>query len=133
MKSVLLDTNAYVRFLRGDEKVMGCLARADTVYMSVFVLGELFAGFKAGRKEKGNQQLLERFLLKPTVGVLDATMDTADIFGFIMASLRKSGTPIPINDVWIAAQCLETGSLLVTYDNHFAQIPGVRLWDEAGD
>jgi tRNA(fMet)-specific endonuclease VapC len=49
-----------------------------------------------------------------------------------MASLRKSGTPIPINDVWIAAQCLETGSLLVTYYNHFAQIPGLRLWDEAG-
>ncbi|MBP1768736.1 MAG: PilT protein domain protein [Candidatus Aminicenantes bacterium] len=132
MKKILLDTNAYVRFLRGDEKVMGCLARADTVYMSVFVLGELFAGFKAGSKEKGNKQLLERFLLKPTVSVLDATTDTADIFGFIMASLRKSGTPIPINDVWIAAQCLETGSLLVTYDNHFAQIPGLRLWDEAG-
>ena len=132
MKKILLDTNAYVRFLRGDEKVMSCLARADTVYMSVFVLGELFAGFKAGSKEKGNKELLERFLLKPTVSVLDATMDTADIFGFIMASLRKSGTPIPINDVWIAAQCLETGSLLVTYDNHFAQIPGLRLWDEAG-
>ena len=132
MKKILLDTNAYVRFLRGDEKVMGCLARADTVYMSVFVLGELFAGFKAGSKEKGNRQLLERFLLKPTVSVLDATMDTADIFGFVMASLRKSGTPIPINDVWIAAQCLETGSLLVTYDNRFAQIPGLRLWDEAG-
>jgi tRNA(fMet)-specific endonuclease VapC len=132
MKKILLDTNAYVRFLRGDEKVMGCLARADTVYMSVFVLGELFACFKAGSKEKGNKELLERFLLKPTVSVLDATMDTADIFGFVMASLRKSGTPIPINDVWIAAQCLETGSLLVTYDNHFAQIPGLRLWDEAG-
>jgi len=132
MKKILLDTNAYVRFLRGDEKVMGCLARADTVYMSVFVLGELFAGFKAGSKEKGNKQLLERFLLKPTVSVLDATMDTADIFGFIMASLRKSGTPIPINDVWIAAQCLETGSMLLTYDGHFALVPGLRLWDEAG-
>ena len=132
MKKILLDTNAYVSFLRGDEKVMGGLARADTVYMSVFVLGELFAGFKAGNKEKGNKRLLERFLLKPTVSVLDATTDTADIFGFVMASLRKSGTPIPINDVWIAAQCLETGSLLVTTDNHFAQIPGLRLWDEAG-
>jgi tRNA(fMet)-specific endonuclease VapC len=132
MKKILLDTNAYVRFLRGDEKVMGCLARADSVHMSVFVLGELFAGFKAGGKEKDNKDLLERFLLKPTVGVLDATLDTADIFGFIMASLRKSGTPIPINDVWIAAHCLETGSFLITYDTHFAQIPGLRIWDEAG-
>jgi tRNA(fMet)-specific endonuclease VapC len=132
MKKILLDTNAYVRFLRGDEKVMAYLAQADCVYMSVFVLGELLAGFRAGSKEKDNKQLLERFLLKPTVSVLEATMETADIFGLIMASLRKSGTPIPINDVWIAAHSLETGSILVTYDVHFALIPGLRIWDEAG-
>jgi predicted nucleic acid-binding protein len=132
MKKILLDSNAYVRYLRGDEKVMAYLAHADSVYMSVFVLGELFAGFKAGGKEKSNKQLLERFLLKPTVSVLEATMETADIFGFIAASLRKSRTPIPINDVWIAAHSLETGSILVTYDDHFALVPGLRLWDELG-
>jgi len=132
MKKILLDTNAYVRFLRGDEKVMTYLAQADSVYMSVFVLGELYAGFKAGNKERDNRQILERFLLKPTVSVLDATMETADVFGLIMASLKKSGTPIPINDVWIAAHALETGSILVTYDDHFAVIPGLRLWDEIG-
>ena len=132
MKKILLDTNAYVRFLRGDEKVLAYLARADSVYMSVFVMGELFAGFKAGRKEKSNRQLLERFLLKPTVSILDATLETADIFGLIATSLRRSGTPIPINDLWIAAHCLETGSVLVTYDDHFSVVPGLRLWDEMG-
>lgn len=132
MKKIILDTNAYVRFLRGDEIVMASLARADSVFMSVFVLGELFAGFKAGSKEKSNRQILERFLLKPTVSVVEATIETADIFGFVNSSLRKSGTPIPINDVWIAAHCLETGSTLVTYDDHFALIPGLRLWDETG-
>ncbi len=130
MKNILLDTNAYVRFLRGDEKVMAYLAQADSVHMSVFVLGELYAGFKAGAKEKDNRQILDRFLLKPTVSVLEATIETADIFGLIMASLRKSGTPLPINDIWIAAHALETGSILVTYDDHFARIPGLRLWDE---
>lgn len=132
MKRILLDTNAYVRFLRGDEKVMAYLAQADTVYMSVFVLGELFAGFKAGGKERNNKQILERFLLKPTVTVLEATIETADIFGLIMASLRKSGNLIPVNDVWIAAHALETGSILLTHDDHFAVIPGLRLWDELG-
>ncbi len=132
MKKILLDTNAYVRFLRGDEKVMAYLAQADSVSMSVFVLGELYAGFKAGGKERNNRQILERFLLKPTVTVLEATMETADIFGPIIASLKKSGYPIPINDVWIAAHALETGSILVTYDDHFAVIPGLRLWDEIG-
>ncbi len=133
MKKILLDTNAYVRFLRGDEKVMAYLAKAENVYMSVFVLGELYAGFKAGGKERENRRILEKFLLKSTVSVLEATMETADVFGFIMASLKKSGTPIPVNDVWIAAHALETGSLLVTYDDHFAMVPGVRLWDEIGE
>jgi tRNA(fMet)-specific endonuclease VapC len=130
MKRILLDTNAYVRFLRGDERVMGCLAQADTVLMSVFVLGELLAGFRAGGKEKDNRRILERFLLKPSVTVLDGTLDTADLFGMVMASLKKSGTPIPINDVWIAAHALETGSVLVTFDVHFTAVPGLRLWDE---
>ncbi len=132
MKKILLDTNAYVRFLRGDEKVMAYLAQADSVYMSVFVLGELYAGFRAGGKERENRQILERFLLKSTVTILEATIETADVFGLIMASLRKSGKPIPINDVWIAAHGLETGSILVTYDDHFAVIPGLRLWPEIG-
>ena len=130
MKKILLDTNAYVRFLRGDERVLVYLARADTVFMSVFVLGELLAGFRAGGKEKDNRRILERFLLKSSVAVLDGTMDTADLFGLVMASLKKSGTPIPINDVWIAAHALETGSVLVTFDEHFTAVPGLRLWDE---
>jgi tRNA(fMet)-specific endonuclease VapC len=130
MKKILLDTSAFVRFLRGDEKVMTYLAQADSVYMSVFVLGELYAGFKAGGKEKDNRQILNRFLLKSTVIVLEATIETADIFGLVMASLKKSGYQIPVNNVWIAAHALETGSVLVTYDDHFAAIPGLRLWPE---
>ena len=132
MKKILLDTSAYVRFLRGDEKVMAYLAQADSVYMPVFVLGELYAGFKAGGKERIHKQILERFLLKPTVKVLEATKETADIFGFIFLSLQKAGKALPANDLWIAAQAIETGSVLVTYDDRFALIPGLRLWDEIG-
>src|SRR4030042_830372 len=103
MKKILLDTIAYVRFLRGDEKVLEYLAEADSVSMSVFVLGELYAGFKAGGKEKENRQILDRFLLKSTLIVLEATIETADIFGLIIASLKKPGHPIPLNEVGMAA------------------------------
>lgn len=130
MRKILLDTNAYVRFLRGDEKVLTYLAQADSVYMSVFVLGELFAGFRAGAKQRENRQILDKFLHKSTVTVLEASIETADYFGLISASLKKNGNPIPVNDVWIAAHTLETGSVLVTYDSHFTVIPGLRLWDE---
>lgn len=130
MKKILLDTNAYVRYLAGDEKVLSHLARADHVYMSVFVLGELYAGFKAGGREKQNTQILERFLQKSPVRVLEATQDTAEIFGLVKESLRDAGHPLPINDVWIAAHALETGSVLISYDSHFLVVPGLRIWAE---
>lgn len=130
MTKVLLDTKAYVRFLAGDEKVLDALAAAEKVYMSVFVLGELEAGFRAGSKRPENRRILGRFLGKPSVAVLEASRETAEIFGMVKDSLRKSGQPIPINDVWIAAHALETGTLLVTYDSHFRAVPGLRLWDE---
>jgi tRNA(fMet)-specific endonuclease VapC len=130
MRAVLLDTNAYVRFLAGDNRVLSCLACAGRVYISVFVLGELFAGFRAGSKEKQNRKILDRFLAKPGVTILDATRETAEYFGLIKAALKKSGQPIPLNDVWIAAHALETGAVLVTYDTHFAAVPGLRTWDE---
>jgi tRNA(fMet)-specific endonuclease VapC len=132
MRAILLDTNAYVRFLAGDERVLDSLAKAGRVYVSVFVLGELLAGFRLGTKERPNRQILERFLAKPGVEVRDATRETAEYFGLIKSALKKAGQPIPLNDVWIAAQALETGSVLITYDSHFAVVPGLRTWDMLG-
>ena len=133
MRTILLDTSAYVRFLAGDEKVLTCLARAGRVGMSIFVLGELLAGFRVGTRDKQNREILDRFLAKPSVAVLDATRETAEYFGLIKVGLKKSGRPIPLNDVWIAAHALEMGAVLVTYDFHFRAVPGLRTWDELGE
>lgn len=133
MNKVLLDTNAFVRYLGGDEKVLDWLARTEQIYLSVFVLGELYAGFKSGSRESQNRRILDKFLDKPDVSLLEAGVQTAEYFAIIKSSLRKSGRPIPINDVWIAAHVLETGSILVTYDAHFLCIPGLRIWDELCD
>ena len=130
MKKILIDTNAYASFLNGDETVLDALAQAQTVYMSVFVLGELQAGFRGGKKQKQNRAQLEEFLKKPSVSILDATRETSEIFGQIKHSLKKAGNQIPINDVWIASHVFETGSLLVSYDSHFLKVPGLRIWDE---
>jgi tRNA(fMet)-specific endonuclease VapC len=129
MNRILLDTNAYVRLLAGDAKVLDALAGAERIFMSVFVLGELSAGFRGGGKNRENTLRLERFLQKPGVEVLEATRETADYFGLVKNSLRKSGTPIPVNDVWIASHALETGSVLVTYDSHFRAVAGLRIWE----
>jgi tRNA(fMet)-specific endonuclease VapC len=126
---VLVDSCAYARFVAGDRSVLTALSRAATVFISVFVLGELKAGFKAGTHEKANQKILAAFMAKPSVELLPAGEDTADLYARIWLSLRKAGRPIPTNDVWIAAQAMETGSILITYDSHFVQVPGLRIWE----
>ena len=128
MKKILLDTNCYTAYLAGDERVLSALAEAELVYMSIFVLGELFVGFRGGSKMQQNRDYLKRFLAKSTVIILEATMETAEIFGDLKDKLKKSGTPLPINDVWIAAHALETGCVLITYDAHFQHIVGLRRW-----
>ena len=129
MKAIILDTNAYTRLLAGDENVLGAVASADTVYMSIFVLGELHAGFKGGTRENENYEVLKKFLTKPSVKILNATSETAEVFGSVKSQLLRAGTPLPINDVWISAHGIENGSVIVTYDAHFDRIPGLRLWN----
>ena len=131
MKRILLDTNAYVRLLGGDDAVLDALAEAETVFMSVIVLGELHAGFHGGSRHEQNLKRLDSFLHKSTVRILPATSETALIFGELKDRLRRRGRPIPINDVWIAAQVIETGSVLVTFDVHFQEIDGVRVWSRS--
>ena len=130
MNKVLIDTNAYSELLRGDRKVLEIISQADLVFASIFVLGELYAGFKGGNKEKENNQYLNQFLRKPSVELLIGTKETAIIFSELKHELKKAGTPIPINDIWIAAHAIETGSLLITYDHHFQNLKGLRIWGE---
>lgn len=129
MRKIVLDTSAYTRLLSGEEAILEAISTAETVYVSVFVLGELYAGFAGGSRERENKALLQRFLLKPAVKILNATSETAEVFGLVKSNLMKAGTPLPINDVWIAAHAIETGSVVITYDAHFTVVPGLRLWD----
>ncbi len=129
MKKIILDTNAYSRYLKGDQDVLNVLGIADIVYMSIFVLGELFTGFKGGEKEKENIQNLNLFLTKPAVNILNGTRETSEIFGLIKHNLRLKGVPLPVNDIWIAAHTVESGSILVTYDERLKNIENIRIWD----
>lgn len=128
MRRILLDTSAYSAYRRGDERVLQALARAERVHVSVFVVGELLVGFKAGERERQNRRELDEFLARPTVRKLHTTDETADIFATLKAQLRRKGKPLPINDVWIASHALESGSTLVTFDDHFDAIDGLRVW-----
>jgi tRNA(fMet)-specific endonuclease VapC len=88
-------------------------------------LGELVTGSAGAMKERENKDVLRRFLLRPTVKVLNAISQTAEIFGFIKRSMRKAGAPLPINDAWIAAHAFEVGLRFVTYDEHNKKVAGL--------
>jgi tRNA(fMet)-specific endonuclease VapC len=129
---VVLDTNAYIALMRGHAGVAALVRRATQVVFSAVVAGELIFGFRHGSRYGSNRKQLEAFLDNPYVAFLPVTLSTAERFGHIAARLRQKGTPIPSNDIWIAAQALEAGVDLITFDRHFEAVEGVILRDPAG-
>ncbi len=120
---VALDTNRLTDLLRGDAALADWLGACDEVWIPLAVLGEIKAGFLGGRQSPRNEALLGRLLAKPTVGILLPTRETAEHYARLFVQLKRSGSPVPDNDLWIAAQVLEHDLMLVTRDRHFDRIP----------
>lgn len=130
MKRVLLDTNGYSHLQRGDRLIRNAVNQAEEVFLSVITLGELYAGFRSGSRRDENLKRLDRFLGKPRVRLMVAGALTASVYGNVRYNLRQRGTPIPENDIWIAAQAIEVKAELITYDEHFLAVPRLKLWKE---
>ncbi len=108
-------------------EVIEILEKADEILVPAIVLGELYAGFYSGKKLKQNIAELNLFLGKPGVTVIAIDSDIAERYGIIVRELKDKGTPIPTNDIWIAATALQSGSKFFTKDEHFAQVPGILM------
>jgi tRNA(fMet)-specific endonuclease VapC len=128
MNRVLLDTNVYSALRTGQPDVLDRLGKASSVFVSAVVLGELHAGFQSGTRLRQNQDSLGQFLALPEVSVANLTEETAEHYGWLMAKLRKTGTPLPTNDVWLGAQAIEMRATVMTFDKHFRMMPGLRIW-----
>ena len=124
---LLLDTNAYTGLMRGSEAIAGRVRRAERVLLSSIVVGELLYGFRNGARFEANRAQLDGFLANRFVSFVPVTMTTAERFSLIAAALKRKGTPIPSNDIWIAAHALETGADLISFDKHFSSIDGLAF------
>jgi tRNA(fMet)-specific endonuclease VapC len=118
-----LDTTRYTDLCRGDVPVVEMVERADEVWLPFIVLGELRAGFAVGTQGPLNEAVLRRFLLKAGVAVLYADDQTTHHYANVYRQLRKQGTPIPTNDMWIAALVLQHSLVLCARDAHFDALP----------
>ena len=125
MTRLVLDTSAYSHFRRGDVQAVDLISTASWVGMTAIVLGELRAGFGMGKRRTRNEAELAAFLSNSVVHELAVDHDAAQIYAEIVLALRAAGTPVPTNDIWIAAVAAREGVHVVTYDAHFASIARV--------
>ena len=120
---VALDTNRLTDLFQGDSALAGQLGTCEEVWIPLVVLAEIKAGFYGGTEQYRNEILLQQLLAKTTVGVLLLSRETAEHYARLFVQLKRAGTPIPDNDLCIAALALEHDLILITRDQHFEQIP----------
>jgi len=117
---LVLDTNIYIDYAEGVTETVDFMAtQGEQIYLPSVVIGELHFGFMKGRRQRFNEKKLKQFIDLLNVDVINVNADVARKYAVIYLSLQKNGTKIPINDVWIAASCMDVGGTLLTRDKHF--------------
>jgi tRNA(fMet)-specific endonuclease VapC len=124
---LLVDTNRFADLAANDRQAHERLQQASEVWLSIITVGELLAGFSLGSRREANEQRLAELLRRQGVGVLLLNAETPQYYAKTWQSLRAKGTPIPTNDIWIAAQALQHDLILDTRDRHFLHVPGLKL------
>jgi tRNA(fMet)-specific endonuclease VapC len=119
----LLDTNIVIAIFNGDTLLQRRVANAPEAFLSIVTLGELFYGAYHSQRVDSNVARIEQF--ETGITVLDCDSETSRHYGMVKAELRKSGKPIPENDIWIAALASQHGLTLVSRDPHFSAVPDV--------
>ena len=127
MNRILFDTNILILYLRNPEAFSGTVMSYDRVVLTPTVLGEYRAGITPTKQGAENLRALDDFLLNPAVEECPVTFQTSDYYARIFQMLKRQGTPIPANDIWIAAVAMQCGCDLYTHDEHFNHIQGLTL------
>lgn len=124
----LLDSSVVIRHFREGGAISTRLEGLDTLYLPSIALGELYSGANRSARPEKNLAQIEAFIAGVTIITADG--GTAENYGQISARLAAAGTPIPQNDMWIAACALQWGLTIATTDGHFGRIPGlgIEMW-----
>jgi predicted nucleic acid-binding protein len=125
---LVLDTNIYCDYAEGLSDVVETMAQyGEFLFLPSIVLGELNYGFMKGKRQQFNERKLRQIINRLQIEIIDVSADVARKYGMIFLSLERKGTKIPINDIWIAACCMEVGGTLLTRDKHFTQVEQIDV------
>jgi predicted nucleic acid-binding protein len=124
---LVLDTNIYCDYAEGLPHAVDFLAtRGEEIFLPSVVLGELTYGFMKGGRQQFNERKLQEIINKLKIEIIDVNQNVSRKYAIIFLSLVKKGAKIPINDVWIAACCMEVGGTLVIRDRHFQHVEQIE-------
>jgi len=120
----LLDTNIVIALFADEAAIRKALVAAEEVFVPSVVVGELYYGAWKSERQQENVARIDEFAADSVV--LGCDTETARQYGQIKSALRTQGTPVPENDIWIAAIAIQHDLMLVTRDEHFGQVRGLR-------
>ncbi len=124
---LVLDTNIYCDYAEGLPHAVDFLAtRSEDIFLPSIVLGELTYGFMKGSRRQFNERKLQEIIDKLKIEIIDVNQNVSRKYAIIYLSLARKGAKIPINDVWIAASCMEVGGTLLTRDQHFQHVEQIE-------
>ena len=124
---LVLDTNIYCDFAEGLPDAVDAIATyGQSIFIPSVVIGELFFGFMKGSRQQFNEKKLRQVVSRLKIEIIDVNTDVARKYAMIHLSLQERGIKIPINDVWIAACCMEVGGILLTRDKHFELVDQIE-------
>ena len=125
--TIVLDTNAIISLFDGNRDIANMLGEENIVIVPAIVCGEFEAGAQGGtRRDNAAMAAFNGLLSLSHVSVLPTTRRTGRHYAQLFAALKRAGTPIPTNDIWIAASTIECGGVLITNDRHLLNIPQLR-------
>ena len=128
MNAVVIDTNVLIECFQNNQSISEAISQYDRILICPAVLGEFKAGIDVNtRRGKKVKALLDEFLDDPAVAIVPCTDETADYYARIFRTLKDNGTPLPTNDMWIAAAALEHGAAVLSSDGHFSHVPMLKL------
>ena len=124
---LVFDTSSYCDFAEGLPDAVNAISTyGQSIFIPSVVLGELLFGFMKGTKQGFNERKLRQIVNRLKIEIIDINADVARKYAMIYLSLQRKGTKIPMNDVWVAASCMEVGGTLITRDKHFEYVDQIE-------